>query len=182
MKKKLLYPVSCILYHFRIKREHGFTLIELLVVVAIIGVLSALLMSNFISVRQRARDAQRKSDVRQIQSALELYRADTGAYPNQIVGSNGSSYTLGACAAAFSYSSTTYIRSLPCDPMYVKNGTTNWYNGGNYFYEQLGGGTGYELVACLENANDPDGQTIASSAGCHTNANGSGWIFEVLNP
>ena len=56
--------------------KKGFTLVELLIVVAIIGILSTLLMANFIGVRQRARDAQRKADLRQIQSALELYRSD----------------------------------------------------------------------------------------------------------
>ncbi|MBI2195693.1 MAG: type II secretion system protein [Candidatus Levybacteria bacterium] len=65
----------------RVKREKGFTLVELLIVIAIIGVLTTLLMANFIGVRQRARDAQRKSDLRQIQSALELYRSDQGSYP-----------------------------------------------------------------------------------------------------
>ena len=64
-----------------IKNIKGFTLVELLIVIAIIGVLSALLMANFIGVRQRARDAQRKSDLRQMQSALELYRSDLGLYP-----------------------------------------------------------------------------------------------------
>lgn len=71
---------------FRIQNfKKGFTLIELLIVIAIIGVLATLLMVNFIGVRQRARDAQRKSDLRQIQSALEIYRSDQGSYPASII-------------------------------------------------------------------------------------------------
>src|SRR5579872_5421721 len=62
-------------------KNKGFTLIELLIVLAIIGVLTGLLLANFIGVRERARDAQRKSDVKQIQTALELYRQDNGTYP-----------------------------------------------------------------------------------------------------
>jgi general secretion pathway protein G len=56
--------------------KKGFTLIELLVVIAIIGMLSALLVPNFMGARERARDAQRKSDLKQIQKALEMYRQD----------------------------------------------------------------------------------------------------------
>src|SRR3990167_9066467 len=62
------------------KFEKGFTLVELLIVIAIVGILSALLMVNFVGVRQRGRDAQRKSDMRQMQSAFELFRSDNGRY------------------------------------------------------------------------------------------------------
>ncbi|PIU36636.1 prepilin-type cleavage/methylation domain-containing protein, partial [Candidatus Roizmanbacteria bacterium CG07_land_8_20_14_0_80_34_15] len=56
--------------------KHGFTLIELLVVIAIIGSLSALFLPNFMAARERARDTQRKSDLRQIQKALEMHKQD----------------------------------------------------------------------------------------------------------
>jgi len=60
-------------HHFRnlieyCKNGAGFTLVELLVVIVIISVLAGLLVSNFIGVRLRGRDAQRKSDLAQIQS------------------------------------------------------------------------------------------------------------------
>src|SRR5690348_7093470 len=87
--------------------QKGFTLVELLIVIAIIGILSTLLMTNFIGVRQRARDAQRKADVRQIQSALELYRADNGSYP-AAAGSNGLSTTC-PTPQPFTNNNTTYM-------------------------------------------------------------------------
>src|SRR5438034_6926778 len=62
----------------------GFTLIELLVVISVIGILAAglLLLINPFAQFQKARDAQRKSDLGQIQKALELYSQDTGGnYP-----------------------------------------------------------------------------------------------------
>lgn len=61
----------------------GMTLIELIVVIVIIGVLAGLLLGaiNPIEQVQRARDARRKSDLANVQRALELYYQDKGAYP-----------------------------------------------------------------------------------------------------
>ncbi len=133
--------------------KKGFTLIELLIVVAIIGILAALLMANFIGVRQRARDAQRKSDIRQVQSALELYRSDTGSYPA----------SLSSCGINISLKSpdgsSTYMQSLPCDP----SGTTGVFNSGVYVYSLSG--NVYTLGACLENSSDNQG-TATVPTGC----------------
>lgn len=60
----------------------GFTLIELLVVISIIGFLASVVMSSLQSARERALDAQIKSDLSQIRNALELYAIDHGyTYP-----------------------------------------------------------------------------------------------------
>jgi general secretion pathway protein G len=66
------------------KKQQGFTLIELLVVIAIIGLLSTLAVVALNSARMKARDAQRVSNVKQIQTALELYINDYGNYPDSI--------------------------------------------------------------------------------------------------
>lgn len=149
--------------------QRGFTLIELLIVVAIIGILSALLMTNFIGIRQRARDAQRKSDIRQMQSALELYRADTGGYPTL------AAVYAGACptSAAFTYSGTTYMQKVPCDPL----GTT-YYNSGKYYYLQGNGGATYTLATCLENTADTD----IDSTFVGNNTCSSGKYYVKTNP
>lgn len=62
------------------KEKRGFTLIELLVVIAIIGILSAIVLASLGSARSRARDAQRKSDLKQIANAFELYYLEKGNY------------------------------------------------------------------------------------------------------
>ena len=63
------------------KNKKGFTLIELLVVVSLLGVLATLVIANLNSARERTRDATRKSDLRNIQTALRLYYNDKGTYP-----------------------------------------------------------------------------------------------------
>ena len=60
--------------------KKGFTLIELLIVIAIIGILSSIVLVSLSSARQRARDAQRKSDLHSIQLALESHFAQNGTY------------------------------------------------------------------------------------------------------
>jgi len=54
----------------------GFTLIELLVVIAIIGLLSSIVSLQLGSVREKARDAKRFSDVTQMAQALEMEASD----------------------------------------------------------------------------------------------------------
>ena len=62
-------------------KKKGFTLIELLVVVAIIGLLATLSTVALNTARAKARDAKRVGDVKQMQTALELYYGDQGGYP-----------------------------------------------------------------------------------------------------
>lgn len=61
--------------------KKGFTLVELLVVISIIGVLSAILMVNFVGTRERARDSQKIQDLNSIRNALRLYYNDFQSYP-----------------------------------------------------------------------------------------------------
>ena len=63
------------------KKKKGFTLIELLVVVAIIGLLATLSIVALNTARAKARDTKRVGDIKNIQTALELYYSNAGAYP-----------------------------------------------------------------------------------------------------
>jgi general secretion pathway protein G len=130
----------------------GFTLIELLVVIAIIGTLSALLLPNFMGARERARDTQRKSDVKQIQKALELYKLDQNPpiYPPALP-DPGTNWTNG--------STTTYFSKFPGDPK-AKNSKDTI---GSYFYEVGPDNLTYKLATCLENQADTIGEACPAN-------------------
>lgn len=96
----------------------GFTLIELLVVVAIIGILASVVLASLNTARAKARDAKRIAEIKQIQTALELYYFDNGSYPD-----SGSAWRS-ECASYGGYAPSdvipglvpSYISSLPADP------------------------------------------------------------------
>jgi general secretion pathway protein G len=62
-------------------RRSGFTLIELLIVVAIIGILAAIAVPNFLNAQQRARYAQVESNMKSLSTAMMTYQVDWGSLP-----------------------------------------------------------------------------------------------------
>lgn len=95
------------------KTKKGFTLVELLVVIAIIGLLSTIAFVSLNRARAKARDAKRLSDVRGLQSALELYYNDqaTPQYP-------ASAATLGPLTSGTGAGqlASTYLTTIPTAP------------------------------------------------------------------
>ncbi len=142
----------------------GFTLIELLIAMGIIGILASLLLANFIGVRQRARDGVRKSDLRQIQASLELYRSDKGAYPATLTAC-GTSFTDGAIPPVI------YMQKIPCDPL----------NTGQYVYTYLLSGNTYGLYSCLENVNDSQKDNPTNNS-TYCTGGSTNWSYTLQNP
>src|SRR5260221_6983793 len=61
--------------------KRAFTLIELLIVVAIIAILAAIAVPNFLEAQVRAKVTRVKADLRTVATALEAYSVDSNHYP-----------------------------------------------------------------------------------------------------
>lgn len=63
------------------RTRRGFTLIELLIVVAIIAILAAIAVPNFLEAQTRSKVSRAKADLRTLAVGLETYRVDNNNYP-----------------------------------------------------------------------------------------------------
>lgn len=86
-------------------KKKGFTLIELLVVISIIGLLSSVVLTSLNSARGRARDARRISEIRQLQSALEVYYSKYNSYPALAAGGRRENSCFGIEVGGANYTS-----------------------------------------------------------------------------
>ena len=123
------------------KKKSGFTLIELLVVIAIIGLLSILSVVALGNARKKANDAKRLSDIRQVQTALELHYTDNNKYPSGIDKAElgtGDFACLGSQGFGASGCANAYMPTVPKDP-----------SGGSYIYTSADGAS-YAITATLE--------------------------------
>ncbi|OGH95186.1 MAG: hypothetical protein A2538_03375 [Candidatus Magasanikbacteria bacterium RIFOXYD2_FULL_41_14] len=135
--------------------KKGFTLIELLIVVAIIGLLSTLAVVALGSARVKARDSKRLADLKQLQTALELFYTDNNEYPT------GSGVLLGSTAAAC-LNSTVGWATTGCDNPYMGLVPVDPKDG-NYTYTAASSSSSYTITATLEgNVNGlQDGVTLS---------------------
>jgi prepilin-type N-terminal cleavage/methylation domain-containing protein len=114
------------------KNKKGFTLIELLVVIAIIGILATLAVVALQQARKNARDAKRVADVRQMQTALELFFNDNQYYPSTLTGST-----------SIATGSTVYMEMIPSAPTPADGECTSSTNAYTYQATGVTAGEGY---------------------------------------
>ena len=118
--------------NFLKKKKTAFTLIELLVVIAIIGILSTLAVVAIQSARSKARDSKRIADVKQMQTALELYFNDNGSYPTSIT-------------STIATAGVVYMTSVPSAPTPADGSCNNTTNA----YTYASNGSTYTINFCL---------------------------------
>lgn len=116
----------------KLKNKSAFTLIELLVVIAIIGILSTLAVVALQNARKSARDAKRIADIKQIQTALELYFNDNGSYPASVT-------------STIATSGQIYMAVYPTAPSPADGDCADENNA----YVYTSNGATYSIVFCL---------------------------------
>lgn len=137
--------------------SNGFTLVELLATIAVLAILAAGLLAivNPVAQTQKAKDAQRKSDLEQISRSLEQYYNDNNTYPASI--------TFGSAWGS-------YMAKVPQDPM----------AGRTYVYKTVSNNQIYYLYASLERGSSdsqvctggnycPNAPTAANACGGYCN-------------
>jgi len=136
-------------------KSKGFTLIELLVVIAIIGILSSVVLASLNTARAKARDAKRVAEIRQIETALEMYYNDNGKYPSIVHGLGYDTSCVpvqpvgcGHCHrwCDLETALSPYISTLPRDPLGTVQ--SNYY----YAYSSNTNDQMYGLMTVLENS------------------------------
>lgn len=146
-------------------KQAGFTLIELLVVIAIIGLLSTLAVVALNNARMKSRDARRVSDIKQIQTALELYYNDVNLYPIEttavLLGVTADKTISSGGGIAAAGSGTTYMNAIPSNPTPVDA------TGGTGYMYHSADGSAYSITYYLGAATGgvPSGINTACSSG-----------------
>src|SRR5262245_9105031 len=104
------------------RRTEAFTLIELLIVVAIIAILAAIAVTNFLEAQTRSKVSHAKADMRSLAVPIEAYAVDNNNYPAPDFPTWNLPHGLGSVSTFVTfraYGMTTpvaYITSIPNDP------------------------------------------------------------------
>lgn len=97
----------------RVSSNAGFTLIEIMVVVLILGLLAALVVPKIVGRTDDARVTKAKSDIKAIESALNLFKIDNGFYPSS---AEGLAALVQAPPRAKKWNPDGYLEKMPVDP------------------------------------------------------------------
>ncbi|MCA9356996.1 type II secretion system protein [Candidatus Nomurabacteria bacterium] len=140
--------------------KSGFTLIEILVVITIIGILSVVIYANFGGARQVAVNKSFRSELKEMQLAIELYKSQYGKYPNAATGA-----PCGGSNPATNYADSTlcgltdYITGLTPDyiPKLLSHESSSNPNCNIKYYVDKVNFSFYKLIAenCFAGATSP---------------------------
>lgn len=179
------------LFH-RYMKHRAFTLVELLVVIAIIGLLSSVAVVSMVGTRSKTRDFKRKTDLKQLATAIDLYYAKYDEYPNtsgvwwltcnQWIGLKGVSGANGWIPNL----APEFIGRLPLDPIRGTNtgaltGPTGVTSNTQYCFIYNSTGSEYKIASHCGAENGP----ITSSMPFYTGHGGwtcANYNFAVYTP
>lgn len=147
------------------KKMRGFTLIELLIVVAIIAILAAIAIPNFLDAQIRSKVSRVKTDQRSLATGLEAYFVDTNLYPAFAVGDQAANgFAMPAPGTGDS--------SVGCTLIYTFR---VWTPTAHYFYTMT---TPIAYVTSF--FRDPFADTRSATFGYYSDLNG--WIVNSFGP
>lgn len=162
-----------------IKSKKGFTLIEILVVIAIISILSSVVLVSLNIARSRARDAERKSDIRSIITAMSLYYSNHDNYTTV-------SYS-GTCGTRLDSSPESVVslglkadgimKTMPTIPKELVGATC----GDAYYVGSWNNGQAFAVLARLENV-DSNCIPTFNDFWYYTGSYCTGYYVQVLPP
>ena len=175
------------------RKAQGFTLIELLIVVAIIAILAAIAVPNFLEAQTRSKVSRTKADMRSLATAMESYRIDSNRYPEAYIAPN---LTIDPRIMRFRRITTpiAYMTSVPED-VFSKD-SSNTYSDREirvftyvdrasyvrYVNDALGtSDNGQNIYRVLWTEQLPGGQWILRSRGPKGDAGGVGSSVDLLD-
>ena len=134
------------------RNDEGFTLIELMIVIVILGLLATLVMPKILNRPEQARRTKAKVDIKNIETALSLFKSDTGRFPTTSENLEAMVKNPGVTG----YNPDGYLDEVPTDP---------WGRKYLYLYPSLHG-RNYDLESY-----GPDGE----DGGSEENADIESW-------
>ena len=134
-----------------IRNNKGFTLIELMVVVLIFGILAAIIAPRIIGRTDDARVTEAKVQIKNLETALKLYKLDTGTYPTTEQGLDAliEKPATGVIPKKWREGGYLEVKKIPLDPwsnpyIYISPGLHGDYDIFSYGADGVRGGEGFD--------------------------------------
>jgi general secretion pathway protein G len=141
--------------HSTLKDKHGFTLIEIMVVIVILALLAALVGPKIIGRSDDAKITDVKVQIRNLETALKLYKLDSGLFPStdQGLAALVAKPTVGVIPKNYKAEGYLESKSLPKDPwggefLYLSPGTNGDYDLCSFGADGTKGGEGKAADIC----------------------------------